>query len=175
MVDSTKNVKADRTWRKDGIIEVITDTGPIDKTAYAFVQGMVITLDANIFTRDFTGIGESVFTQAGDVIGTFTFDLKNTVDIFKIGNADIPPDDDGVDLLGTWLAKIADIDPPILTFVQTYIARKSTNANNRVRITFTGRIMTPALSQLVDVAADDVSIDGEIITLTEIERDNPTP
>lgn len=155
------NVKQNRTWRKDGIISV-------DGTEYAFVQGMVITLDTNIFTRDFTGIGESVFTQAGDVIGTFSFDLKNTVDIFKIGTAAVTDD---LDLLGTWLKRIADIDPPEITFIQTYIARKATS-NDRVRITFTGRIMTPALSQLVDVAVDDVTVDGEITALTTIQRDS---
>lgn len=155
------NIKQNRTWRKDGVISV-------DGTVYAFVQGMVITLDANIFARDFTGTGESVFTQNGDVIGSFSFDLKNTVDIFKVGTAAVG---DNLDLLGTWLARIADIDPPEITFIQTFKARKQPS-NEFVRITFTGRIMTPELSQLVDVAVDDATIDGEITALPSVVRAN---
>lgn len=155
------NVKQNRTWRKDGIVSVAG-------IPYAFVQGMVITFDGNIFTRDFTGIGESVFTQAGDVIGTFSFSLKNTVDIYN-NNAGVGDSDT---LLSTWLKKIADIDPPEITFIQTYFARKA-SSNNRVRLTFTGRIMTPELSQLVDVAVDDATIDGEITQLGSIQKDTP--
>lgn len=155
------NEKINRTWRKDGVVTV-------EGTPYAFVQGMVITLDANIFTRDFTGAGESVFTQNGDVIGTFSFSLKNTVDIYDVGDAGVGDD---LDLLGTWLKRIADIDPPEVTFIQTYKARKQTT-NEFVRITFTGRIMIPELSQLVDVAVDDATIDGEITVLTTVNRAN---
>lgn len=153
------NLKQNRTWKKDGVITVAG-------TVYAFVQGMIITLDANIFTRDFTGIGESVFTQAGDVIGTFSFSLKNTVDIYKVGTSAVG---DNLNLLGTWLTRIADIDPPEITFIQTYKARKQPS-NEFVRLTFTGRIMTPELSQLVDVAVDDATIDGEITALSSVIR-----
>lgn len=154
------NLEANRTWRKDGIVSV-------DGTPYAFVQGMTITLDANIFARDFTGAGESVFTQNGDVIGSFSFALKNTVDVYNTGTSTITDSDT---LLSTWLLKIADINPPVITFIQTYFARKA-SSDKRVRITFTGRIMTPQLSQLVDVAVDDAVIDGEITSLTPIVRD----
>lgn len=154
------NLKQNRTWKKDGVITV-------DGTPYAFVQGMTITLDANIFTRDFTGTGDSVFTQNGDVIGSFSFALKNTVDIFNTGTSAITDSDT---LLSTWLLKIADINPPEITFIQTYFARKA-SANKRVRITFTGRIMTPQISQLVDTAVDDAAIDGEITSLGPIVRD----
>lgn len=154
------NLKPARTWKKDGIVSV-------EGTPYAFVQGMVITLDGNIYTRDFMGSGESVFTQAGDVIGNFSFSLKNTVDIYKVGTATV---NDNLDLLGTWLTRLADIDPPEITFVQTYVARKQ-STNNRIRITFTGRIMTPELSQLVDQAVDEATVDGEITQLTSIVKD----
>jgi len=69
------NQKADRTFRINGSVSI---GGKIA----VFVQGMNIEMDAGVLQRDFTGTGESVFTQNGDILGAFSFSLKNTTDLY---------------------------------------------------------------------------------------------
>lgn len=155
------NLQANRTWKIDGVILV-------NGVAWLFVQGLTAVFDANLFTRDIIGTGQAIFTQNADVIGTFNFQAKNSVDVYKVGTALITDSDA---LIGTMLTAIAAQKPVSITFVQTFVARDAGGTNDRIRITFTGRIMKPELSWLVDVAVDDVLIDGEITGLDSVIRD----
>ena len=155
------NAAIDRTWKIDGVVEILA--AALTKT-YIFIQGMTTSWDSNLFERDHIGAGTSIFTQAGDVIGTFSFLLKNTVDIFQ---KDTGVEDDS--FLSNWLKNHAKQAPTEVQFTQTFTARKQT-IDPQARLVFTGRIMKPDLSQLVDVAVDDVVIDGEILALLNAER-----
>lgn len=155
------NTQNNRTWKIDGVIL-------IEGTPWLFVQGLTTVIDAGVYTRDIIGTGKAVFTQNADVIGSFSFDTKNTVDIYKVGTA-LPTD--AVNLIGTWLEKIADAQPLEIQFVQTLVARDAGGINDRIRITFDGRIMKPEISWLVDVAVDDIVVDGEITNLVSVVRD----
>ena len=158
------NTQANRTWKIDGVIS-------IEGTPWLFVQGLTAVFDAGVFTRDIIGTGQAVFTQNADVIGSFNFNTKNTVDLYKIGTA-LPTD--AVNLVGTWLKKIAEQAPLTIQFIQTLVARDAGGVNDRIRITFDGRIMKPEISWLVDVAVDDIVVDGEITNLVSVVRDtNP--
>ncbi len=155
------NLQANRTWKIDGVIN-------IEGVPWLFVQGLTAIFDAGVFTRDLIGTGQPVFTQLGDVIGSFNFNAKNTVDIYRIGTALIS---DSPELIGTMLKAIAAQAPLTIQFVQTLVARDAAT-NDRIRITFDGRIMKPEISWLVDVAVDDILIDGEITKLVSVIRDN---
>ena len=158
------NIQAQRTWKIDGFVKV-------EGVIWLFVQGLTAIFDANVFTRDLIGTGQPVFTQLGDVIGNFNFNTKNTVDIYKVGTALISDDSE---LIGTMLKAIAAQAPLKVQIVQTLVARDAGGVNDRIRITFDGRIMKPEISWLVDVAVDDVVIDGEITNLVSVIRDtNP--
>ena len=158
------NAQANRTWKIDGIILV-------EGTPWLFVQGMTVVAEAGVFTRDIVGTGQAVFTQNADVVGSFNFNLKNTVDVYKVGTA---LSVDAINLIGTWLKKINEQSPPSVTFVQTLGARDAGGVNDRIRITFQGRIMKPEISWQIDTAVDDVVVDGEITDITSIIRDtNP--
>ncbi len=158
------NQQANRTWKIDGVIN-------IEGVPWLFVQGLTAIFDAGVFTRDLIGTGQPVFTQLGDVIGGFNFSTKNTVDIYKVGTATIS---DNPELIGTMLKAIAAQAPLNIQFKQTLVARDAGGTNDRIRITFDGRIMKPEISWLVDVAVDDVTIDGEITNLVSVIRDtNP--
>lgn len=158
------NLQDKRTWKIDGVIKV-------EGVLWLFVQGLTAVFDANVFTRDLIGTGQPVFTQLGDVIGSFNFNTKNTVDIYKVGTALISDDPE---LIGTMLEAIAAQAPLNVQIVQTLVARDAGGTNDRIRITFDGRIMKPEISWLVDVAVDDVLIDGEITNLVSVIRDtNP--
>lgn len=159
MVDVNKSV--DRTWRIDGVLEILAAT--LTKK-YIFVQGMTTIWDSGVYARDSIGSGTSIFTQNGDVIGNFSFELKNSIDLYQ---KDSGVEDDS--FLSNWLKNHAKQQPTTVQFTQTFTARDQT-VDPQSRLVFTGRIMKPEISQLVDVAIDDVVIDGEILTLLNAER-----
>lgn len=155
------NAAIDRTWRIDGRLEILA--AALTKT-YIFIQGMTTIWDSGLYARDSIGDGTSVFTQNGDVIGIFSFLLKNSVDLYQL-NTGVENDS----FLSNWLKNHAIQAPTQVQFTQTFTARKQT-VDPQSRLVFTGRIMKPEISQLVDVAIDDIVIDGEIIALLNAER-----
>jgi len=152
------NAKADRTFRINGSVSI---AGKIA----LFVQAMDIAIDAGVLQRDSTGIGESVFTQNGDVIGSFSFSLKNTTDLFDPAATPTLQE-----TLSFWMNAVDDFDPAIISFIQTFNAPKG-SGNKFARITFTGRVMTPATSLTVDNAVEDANVAGEITVFTSALRE----
>jgi len=155
------NAAIDRPWIIDGVLEILA--AALTKT-YIFIQGMTTVWDSNLYERDSIGSGTPVFTQNGDVIGTFSFQLKNSVDLYFLNSG---AENDS--FLSNWLKNHAIQQPTEVQFTQTFTARKQV-VDPQARLIFTGRIMKPEISQLVDVAVDDVIIDGEIIALANAER-----
>lgn len=153
------NVKKDRTFRINGTVSI---AGKIA----VFVQGMDIALDAGVLQLDHTGIGESVFTQNGDVIGAFSFKLKNTVDLYD-PNATPTLDE----TMSKWMRAVADFDPSIIDFIETFNAPLGTG-DKFARIKFKGRIMKPATSLTVDDGIEDAKVDGEITVFTSAKRES---
>lgn len=153
------NTKVNRTFRIDGTIS-IAGSKPL------FVQGMEINIDANSFQRDFMGDGESVFTQNGDIIGDFSFNLKNTVDLYS--SVAVATD---TKTMSFWMQQIAKLSPPIITFIENFTAGDSTASGvTNARITFSGRIMTSKTIMNVDDAIEDAEVTGEVTTLTQVQR-----
>ncbi len=153
------NTKVNRTFRIDGSMSIDGDT-------VAFIQGISITITADSFQRDFIGDGTSIFTQNGDIIGKFSFNLRNTVDMYD--SAATATDTSTVSY---WMQQIASLSPPSVVFIQNYVAGDDAASGNTIaRITFTGRIMTPVISNSVDDALEDIEVEGEIITLTGVQR-----
>lgn len=153
------NTKTNRTFRIDGTIS-IAGSKPL------FVQGMEITIDAASFQRDFTGDGESVFTQNGDIVGEFSFSLKNTVDLYT--SSTVATDQKTISF---WMQQIAKLSPPIITFIENFTAGDSAASGvTNARITFNGRIMSSKTMMNVDDAIEDVEVTGEVTTLTQVQR-----
>ena len=155
---SSYNLKADRTFRINGSVSI---AGKIA----SFVQGMGIIMDANVLQKDSIGTGQSVYTQNGDVIGTFNFLLRNTTSLFD--PASTPTLEE---TLSFWMTAIDNFDPAIISFIQTYNAPKGTGSKF-ARIKFQGRIMTPAIEMAVDDALENATINGEITTFTSALRE----
>lgn len=152
------NQKADRTFRINGSLSI---SGKIA----VFVQSMNVSLDAGILQRDSIGTGESVFTQNGDVIGSFSFSLRNTTDLYD-------PDSTPTlqETISFWNTAINNFDPAIISFIQTMNAPKGTG-DKFARIKFDGRIMKPAVITEVDDGLQDAIVDGEITTYTSAKRE----
>lgn len=151
------NEKELRTFRINGSVSI---NGEIA----VFVQGMEITIDAGVLQRDSTGIGESVFSQNGDVIGSFSFSLKNTIDLY-----DATQTPTAEETLSFWMQAIADFEPAEIEFIQTFNAPLG-DGLMYARIIFTGRIMAPATALAVDNAIEDVNVTGEITVFTSARR-----
>lgn len=156
---SSYNLKADRTFRINGSVSI---AGKIA----SFVQGMEITMDANVLQRDSIGTGQSVFTQNGDVIGTFNFLLKNTTSLYDPASTPTLQE-----TLSFWMNAINDFDPAIIAFIQTLNAPKGTG-DKFARIRFNGRIMTPVVGMTVDDAIENATVAGEITTFTSALRES---
>lgn len=152
------NEKADRTFRINGSLSIASQIA-------VFVQGMNISLDAGVLQRDSIGTGESVFTQNGDVIGSFSFSLRNTTSLYD--PAATPTLQETISF---WNGAIDDFDPAIIAFIQTLNAPKG-SGDKFARIRFNGRVMKPAVITEVDDALQDATVDGEITTYTSALRE----
>jgi hypothetical protein len=156
-----QNQKEDRIYRINGVFEIDKGT---DENQLVFIQGLTFSLDAGIFQRDSIGTGESVFTQNGDVLGSGSFNIKNTIDMFS---GTVPAVD--ISTLSYWLTKIAAQDPPILDIIQTLNAPKSAG-NKFARILMKIRIMKPEINTDADIAVDGLVVDFEITQFTSAQR-----
>lgn len=161
MGKSKYNQKQDRIYRINGTFELVADN---DERKMVFFQGMAFSFDAGSFERDYTGAGESVFTQNGDVLGTGSFNTKNTIDMFS----GISPAVDEK-TISKWLADIASQSPTEINIVQTFNAPNSAN-DKFARILMKIRIMKLELNTNVDQAVDGLNVDFEIIEFTSAQR-----
>ena len=152
------NAEDERIFRINGSVSI---AGKIA----LFVQGMEIALDAGILQRDHIGSGTSVFTQNGDVIGSFSFSLKNSVDLY---DPNATPNLN--ETISKWMRAVADFDPSIINFIETFNAPKA-SGNKFARIKFTGRVMTPQTVLSVDNAIEDANVTGEITVFTSALRE----
>jgi len=143
------NAKNDRTFRINGSLSI---AGKIA----IFVQGINISVDAGVLQRDSIGSGTSVFTQNGDVIGQYSFSLRNTTDLYDPAATPTLPE-----TLSFWNRAIADFDPAIVNFIETLNAPKG-SGDKFARIRFDGRVMKPAVVTIVDDALQDAVVEGEI-------------
>jgi len=153
------NIKADRTWKKDGVISV-------EGTPLLAVQGFKWGLDASNFGRDFMGDGESTFTQGGDVKGSFDFDLLHTADLLTS-----TINTTSKKTAQFWLEQINNISPPILTFIQSLVARESAGSKF-ARYTIKGRIMKVDPIYNVNNEVDRIEVAGEITNMDNALRES---
>ena len=149
------NSPDDRTLRINGSFQIAGQKA-------VFVQDVDFTPNAEVFDRDYIGAGQSVFSQNGDVVGSFTFSLKNTISLYD--PASTPTIENSV---SKWMIDIANYEPPIISFVQTLKQKKDPSA---ARISFKGRIMNCKLGTNVGSALQDVVVTGEITELTSVTR-----
>lgn len=152
------NQPIDRSFRINGTVSI---AGQIAQ----FVQDMNIIMDAGSFQRNSSGTGQSVFTQNSDVIGSFSFVLKNTISLFD--PAATPTLQSTVSY---WMQAIADYNPAIIDFIQTFTSTKGVTNPKNARIQFTGRVIKVGSGLSVDDAIGDISVEGEITSFASARR-----
>ena len=110
-----------------------------------------------------------IFTKISDVLGTFSFAIKNLVSLYDISK---PPTDDL--LLSKWITDIAVGQPPEIIFAPVMRAVETDGnlpTNPFVNLIFTGRVMSVPIDQVLDQGVQDVVISGEIINIDQIRRE----
>ena len=151
------NLKKDRTFRINGSVSISVKIA-------VFVQKMNIDMDAGVLQRDHIGSGESVFTQNGDVLGAFSFSLKNTTSLYDPASTPTLQE-----TLSFWMKAVSNFDPAIISFIQTFNAPKGTG-DKFARIRFDGRIIKPTTVMSIDDAIEDAVVTGEITAFTSALR-----
>ena len=156
------NTKINRTFTYSGILQF--DVG-VNQYTQKFVQDLLVEFNDDDLERDRIDDGSPVFTRIGDVLGKFTFALKNTVDLAE---AATPATDDWT--MSKWIEDLVANTPTEVKFISTYQAPDSTG-NKFERIRFTGRIMRPAIERLRERAVDEALVEGEIIAFVSLLRE----
>jgi len=161
MVNNLINQEDDRTKLIDGVFRI--EVGP-NTFQFVFIQDANLTIDDANLERDRIDNGKSVFTRLGDVIGTFGFRTKNTVDLYDI----VTPAINTV-TVSFWMEKLRDADPAILTFIQKFKAPESAG-DKFANIKYSGRIMAVTPDRIAGRAVDEIIVGGEVTGFTLLQR-----
>lgn len=114
--------------------------------------------------------GKPIFTKITDIVGTFSFNIKNLVSLYDTAK---PPTDDLS--LSKWIVDIKNGQPPEIIFAPVMKAVRTNGAlplNPFINLIFTGRVMNVPIDQVLDVGVQDVVISGDVINIDQIRRES---
>lgn len=154
--------KIERIKTYDGFLRA--DVGP-NEYQYLFIQEIEMLLDDTNVDRDRIDDGSPVHTRFGDVIGTFRFLLKNSVDLHQ---GTTPATDSW--LASFWLEQIAQTKFPELDFIETLQAPESAG-NKFARLRWKGRIIKAGPDRAKDRGVGEFIVEGEVIGFTSALRE----
>ena len=129
-----------------------------------FIQDWEFTPSMDDFDIDHIDTGKPIFTKKSDIVGTFEFTTKNTVDVYdSTGSSNL--------LKATsWMEGIAKGEPVTITFITILTAPKDGGAvNGFVTYEFTGRIMTTPVIQTRDTGVQELLVTGEITDIVKVD------
>ncbi len=159
---SVINQPADRTFvYEDSFFQIDGDGG---FRTLGFVKNWNFTPNMADFDIDRIDTAAPIFTKKSDVLGTFSFDIVSTVELYGTGG-----DADNPVTYAFWAAEIAKGEPPTITFLLNMKAPKSTG-NQFGRIQFNGRVMSCPQNRAQDTGVHTVSVVGEITDIGPITR-----
>jgi len=161
MANILRNQKTDRLKTYDGVfrIQVAADTFQL-----VFIQDFEYNFDDEFLDRDRIDDGSSVFSRLGDVLGRFSFRIKNTVDMY---DSTLPAIDTVT--ISFWIEALVKDDPATLSFLIKHKAPESTG-NDFANVIFAGRIMKVTPDRIADRAIEEAIVEGEITGFTSARR-----
>lgn len=156
---------ADRTgtYEQGGTFVQWTDN--TDAIKLVFVSAWNFTPSMDDWDIDRIDTGAPIFTKKSDILGAYSFNVKNAVSLY---DTELPATDPI--LLSKWIADIAVGQPSSITFAPV-MQSAQTATNPFVNLIFTGRIMAIPLDQVLDQGVQDVTISGDITAITQIRRE----
>lgn len=150
----------ERTFRYSGILQSDV-SGDIE---YTFLKELEIVFDDSFVDLDRIDTGTPIFTRVGDEIGTFSFKLSNTVDLYDASS----PSSDST-LVTHWIQAIATLPFDEVPFIETMVAPNSIG-DKYVRIEATLRIKKVSEVRTENKALEDVIVEGTVIAFTSAQR-----
>jgi len=129
-----------------------------------FIQDWEFTPSMDDFDIDKIDTAEPIFTKKSDIVGTFAFTTKNTVDVYDgTGSSNLLK-------ATTWMESIAKGEPVSITFITILTAPKDAGpTHGTVTYEFTGRIMTTPVIQVRDTGVQELQVTGEITGITKVD------
>lgn len=150
------------TYEENGTFVQWADNGDAIKLSFATAWNFTPAMDE--WDIDRIDTAAPIFTKVNDILGTFSFNLKNLVSLY-----DTAADPSDPLLLSSWIADIADGVPPSITFAPVMKAVDA-DSNEFLNLIFVGRIMSVPIDQVLDQGVQDVVISGEITTINQVRR-----
>ncbi len=135
----------------------------------AFTSAWNFTASMDEWDIDRIDTAKPIFTKITDIVGTFSFNVKNLVSLFDTAK---PPTDPL--LLSKWIIDIKDGQPPEIIFAPVMKAVKTSGVfptNPFINLIFTGRVMNVPIDQVLDQGVQDVVISGDVIDIDQIRRE----
>lgn len=158
---SSVNQSVNRSFNYSGFLQITVSS--VDYKLQ-FIQDMGITFTDQRLDRDLIDTGSPVFTPVGDILGTFSGVIKNTVDMYDTVS---PPTDQKT--LSYLIYELANGRPPSVAFIQAFKAEEATT-NKFARIRFTGRLTNIKTQKSREQGVEEAVFEGEIITFTSALR-----
>lgn len=115
------------------------------------------------FDIDRIDTAKPIYTKKSDVLGTFSFESVNTVDLYEDGSVASPT------TYAFWALQIAAGTPVEITILLTMKAPNSTG-DKLAKILFKGRIMSCPQNRSQDAGTHTFTVNGEITEITSIDR-----
>jgi len=150
------------TYEEDGTFVQWADDSNAKKLAFATAWNFTPSMDE--WDVDRIDTAGPIYTKVNDILGTFSFNLKNLVSLYDTAAS---PSDDL--LLSKWIENIANGTPSSIIFAPVMKAVNA-DSNSFLNLIFTGRVMDVPLDQVLDQGVQDVVISGEITTITQVRR-----
>ena len=129
----------------------------------ALIQNWTFTPNMADFDIDKIDTADPIFTKKSDILGSFSFNTKNTVDFYDPGSALEP------DTYAFWALQIAQGKPVTITILLTMKAPDSAG-NKTAKVLFNGRIMSCPLDRVEETGVHEFTVNGEITEITSITR-----
>ena len=155
------------TYEDGGTFVQWADATNAKKLAFATAWNFTPSMDA--WDIDRIDTAKPIFTKTSDILGSFSFNLKNLVSLYDTAS---PPTDEL--LLSKWIVDIAAGQPPEIIFAPVMRAVETNGSlptNPFINLIFTGRVMNVPIDQVLDQGVQDVVISGDIIDIDQIRRE----
>lgn len=158
---SAINNSVDRLFEYDGsVFQFVDNTG---NRRVVFIQDFEVNFNMDDFDIDRIDTAAPIFTKKSDILGTWSFNIKSTIDLFDTGSALSPI------TYAFWATQIAAGEPPTIDFLLTQNAPNSTG-DKFGNIRYQGRVMTTPFTRVRDRGVFENLVTGEITNLTSISR-----
>lgn len=160
---------SDRTGTYEEGLSFVQWTDGVNAKKLAIVSAWNFSPSMAEWDTDRIDTAKPIFTKISDVLGTFSFNIKNLVSLYDTAK---PPTDPL--LLSKWIIDIKNGNPPEIIFAPVMRAVKTDGAlptNPFVNLIFTGRVTDVPIDQVIDQGIQDVVISGDIIDIDQVRRE----